>query len=70
MGSSKAPTITQPDPAASVVAAVAKDPETGDNAAEQEAVRTRKRGISATYQRYNSGNSSSGGTGGKGKLGE
>ena len=69
MGSSKAPTIVQPDPAASVVAAVAKDPETGDNSAEQEAVRTRKRGISATYQRYNSGNGNSG-TGGNGTLGE
>lgn len=64
MGSSKAPTITQPDPAASVVAAVARDPDTADNSAEQEAVRTRKRGISATYQRYGSTSDS-----GKTKLG-
>lgn len=63
--SSKAPTVVQPDPAASIVAAVAKDPDTGDNAAAQEAVRTRKRGISATYQRYSSGSSS-----GKDKLGQ
>lgn len=64
MGSSKAPTITQPDPATSVVAAVAREPDSIGNAEEQEAVRTRKRGISATYQRYGSTSDS-----GKTKLG-
>lgn len=68
MGSSKAPTVVQPDPAASVVAAVAKDPDTGDNAEAQEAIRTRKRGVSATYQRY--GSVGAGGTSGKSKLGQ
>lgn len=69
MGSSKAPAIVTPDPAASVVAAVAKDPgESSQNADEQESVRTRKRGIASTYNRYQA--MSSAGTGsGKTTLG-
>lgn len=67
MGSSSSPTI-QPiqQPAESVVAAVAKDPEIAQNTAAHEQARSRKRGIASSYNRYGGGNTS---TGSKEKLG-
>jgi hypothetical protein len=52
MGSSKAPTVQKIDPADSVVAAVAKEPNSADNQAAHEQARARKRGITSTYARY------------------
>jgi regulator of extracellular matrix RemA (YlzA/DUF370 family) len=62
MGSSKAPVVKEIDPADTVVAAVAKDPETAQATEAHQQARQRKRGISATYTRY--------GTNMKSKLGE
>lgn len=53
MGSSKsAPSVAPIEPADTVVAAVAKEPNSADNKAAQEQARSRKRGITSTYSRY------------------
>lgn len=51
MGSSSAPSYTPIQAADPVVAAVAKDPNTGSNDAEQQASLQRRRGITSTYAR-------------------
>jgi hypothetical protein len=53
MGSAKAPSVAPIDPADSVVAAVAKEPDTQTSTAAQEQARARKRGIASSYTRYN-----------------
>lgn len=52
MGSAKAPSVAPIDPADSVVAAVAKDPDTTSANTAQEQARARKRGIASSYTRY------------------